>query len=57
MDYQDAIQKSRAKKLVPDDKFDNHIKKAKENDLLSRKAIFCQQTNDDEKGFHKKTEL
>ena len=37
---------SRHKKLVPDDKFDRHFKRAKASDTSSRKTIFDQQTAD-----------
>lgn len=35
---------SRRKKLVPDDKFDRHMKRARVNANDSRKAIFDRQT-------------
>ena len=44
MTYQEAIKKSRSKQLVPDTKFDRHIKRSIESDKKSRKAIFTQQT-------------
>ena len=37
---------SRHKKLVPDDKFDRHMTRARVNDTDSRKTIFDQQTAD-----------
>jgi hypothetical protein len=37
---------SRHKKLVPDDKFDRHMTRAREIDTESRKIIFDQQTAD-----------
>ena len=37
---------SRHKKLVPDDKFDRHFKRAKASDTSSRKTIFDNQTED-----------
>ena len=37
---------SRRKQLVPDDKFDRHMTRARENDTDSRKTIFDQQTAD-----------
>ena len=38
------IQKSRKKRLVPADKFDRHMKRARANDLASRKRIFSLQS-------------
>ena len=37
------IEQARAKELVPDDKFDRHMKMARMNDIESRTAIFCEQ--------------
>lgn len=48
MTYKEALQVSRRKRLVPDDKFERHIKKAKRNDHSSRKSIFKVQTQDGE---------
>ncbi len=44
MTHQEAIIESRNRQLVPDDKFDNHMNRARANDLDSRKAIFDRQT-------------
>lgn len=46
MEHQEAIKASRQKRLVPDDKFDRHMKRARKNDIDSRKTIFNQQTAD-----------
>ena len=46
MNHLNAIQASRRKQLVPDDKFARHFKRARENDTDSRKTIFDQQTAD-----------
>ena len=46
MEHQKAIKASRQKRLVPDDKFDRHMKRARMNDMVSRKTIFDQQTAD-----------
>ncbi len=46
MEHQEAIKASRQKRLVPDDKFDRHMKRARVNDMVSRKTIFDQQTAD-----------
>ena len=46
MEHQEAIKASRQKHLVPDDKFDRHMKRARVNDMVSRKTIFDQQTAD-----------
>ena len=48
MTYKEALQVSRRKRLVPDDKFERHMKKAKRNDHTSRKSIFKVQTQDGE---------
>lgn len=44
MTHLQAIMTSRRKKLVPDDKFDRHMKLAIVNANESRKAIFDRQT-------------
>jgi len=36
----EIIKASRKKKLVPDDKFDLHMERARVNDIESRKSIF-----------------
>ena len=46
MEHQKALIESRHKKLVPDDKFDRHMTRARVNDIDSRKTIFDQQTAD-----------
>lgn len=46
MTHQEAIIESRGNHLVPDDKFDNHMSRARISDIDSRKAIFNQQTSD-----------
>lgn len=44
--YINDIQKARKKKLVPVDKFDRHMKRARITDLSSRKKIFSLQAED-----------
>ena len=44
MNHQRAITVSRQRKLVPDDKFDRHMKRARLQDIDSRKKIFDEQT-------------
>lgn len=44
MEHQKALTESRHKKLVPDDKFDRHMKRARLQDIDSRKQIFDDQT-------------
>ena len=46
MELQKAINESRQFELVPDDKFDRHMTRARINDTESRKTIFNQQTNE-----------
>ena len=41
MEHQKAIKASRQKRLVPDDKFDRHMKRARRTDGESRKSAFC----------------
>ncbi len=53
MNLSDCITLSRKKILVPDDKFDRHFKKARQDDLDSRKAMFTVQS---EKGDEKRRE-
>ena len=38
------IRKSRKKRLVPADKFDRHMKRARLTDISNRKSIFSLQT-------------
>ena len=54
MIHQEAIKASRNHKLVPDDKFDRHMKRARVKDIDSRKAIFDRQT---ERGEEFKQEI
>ena len=54
MIHQEAIKASRNRKLVPDDKFDRHMKRARVKDIDSRKAIFDLQT---ERGEEFKQEI
>jgi hypothetical protein len=54
MIHQEAIKASRNRKLVPDDKFDRHMKRARVKDIDSRKAIFDRQT---ERGEEFKQEI
>ena len=44
MEHQKAILESRHQKLVPADKFDRHMKRARLQDIDSRKKIFDDQT-------------
>ena len=44
MNHPNAITESRHKKLVPDDKFDRHMKRARLQDISSKKLIFDNQT-------------
>ena len=44
MNHLNAITESRHKKLVPDDKFDRHMKRARLQDINSKKLIFDNQT-------------
>lgn len=46
MTHQKAINASRQRRLVEDDKFDRHMKRARISDIDSRKIIFDQQTKD-----------
>ena len=54
MIHQEAIKASRNRKLVPDDKFDRHMKRARVKDIDSRKAIFDRQA---ERGEEFKQEI
>lgn len=51
MEHQKAITSSRQQKLVPDDKFDRHMKRARLQDIDNRKQIFDEQT---EKGLSRR---
>ena len=44
MEHQKAVKVSRQQKLVHDDKFDRHMKRARLQDISSRKKIFDDQT-------------
>ncbi len=46
MNHSEAINVSRSTVLVPDDKFDRHIVRARVTDIDSRKAMFNTQTQD-----------
>ena len=46
MEHQEAIKLSRNRKLVPNDKFDRHMKRARVKDIDSRKTTFDRQTED-----------
>ena len=46
MEHQEAIKLSRSRKLVPNNKFDRHMKRARVNDIDSRKTTFDRQTED-----------
>ena len=49
MTHQEAIKASRKRKLVPDDKFDRHMRRARVKDTDSRKSIFDCQTESGER--------
>ena len=44
MKLREYIKLSKDKKLVPNDKFDRFMRKARTGDIDARKATFCQQT-------------
>ena len=44
MEHPEALKASRQQKLVPDDKFDRHMSRARVSDIESRKVIFDYQT-------------
>jgi hypothetical protein len=44
MTHKEALNISRRTKLVPDDKFDSHMSRARIRDIDNRKAIFDRQT-------------
>ena len=44
MEHQEALKASRQQELVPDDKFDRHFKRARLQDINSRKQIFNDHT-------------
>lgn len=44
MEHPEALKASRQQKLVPPDKFDRHMAKARLQDINSRKQIFDDQT-------------
>lgn len=44
MEYKEAVTMSRQRKLVEDDKFDRHMRRARIGDIESRRSIFCNQT-------------
>ena len=46
MTHPEALKASRQQKLVPDDKFDRHMARARVNDIESRKTIFDRQTEE-----------
>ena len=41
MELQKTIRQSRSKRLVPSDKFDRHMKRARIQDTENKKTIFC----------------
>ena len=47
--YLNDIKKARKTKLVPDDKFDRHMKRARLTDLSSRKKIFSLQSEENDR--------
>ena len=46
MTHLQAVMTSRGKELVADDKFDRHMKRARVNDIKSRRVIFDRQTEE-----------
>lgn len=46
MNYLESINASRRRKLTPQDKFDRHMRKARLQDIDSRKNIFISQSTD-----------
>lgn len=46
MTTKEAIKASRQRRLVPDNKFDRHMKRARLQDIDSRTKIMCEQTLD-----------
>lgn len=46
MEHKECLKQSRAKVLVPHDKFDRHMKRARVQTIDSRKVIFDRQTED-----------
>ena len=44
MTIETSIKMSEEAKAIPQDKFDNHMKRARENDIDSRKKAFVRQT-------------
>jgi hypothetical protein len=44
MEHSEALKASKQQKLVPNDKFDRHMKRARLQDINSRKQIFDDQT-------------
>lgn len=46
MEHPEALKASRQQKLVPPDKFDRHMKRARVQDIDSRRAIFDRQTEE-----------
>jgi hypothetical protein len=44
MEHPEALKASRHQRLVPDDKFDSHMRRARLQDISSRKQIFDNQT-------------
>ena len=47
--YVNDIKKARKTKLVPADKFDKHMKRARLTDLSSRKKIFSLQSEENDR--------
>ena len=57
MEHQKALRMSRHQKLVPDDKFDRHMRSARLQDLDSRKQIFDTQTGNGEERRESRKQL
>jgi len=54
---EEYIEKSRNKVLVPDDKFDKHMTRARESTLDSRRLLFLQQSKENETRQEKRLKL
>lgn len=54
---EEYIEKSRNKVLVPDDKFDKHMTRARENTLANRRSLFLQQSKENEEKQNHRLQL
>ena len=55
--FNNIIEASRQRQLVPDDKFDRHMKMARVNDIESRKNIFTKTSVTEDGRRAKRTEI